>query len=734
MRESQKILANIIAAENITLVEKNTDTASFDMENRVVTIPNWVSLNHSDDVFNMMLGHETSHALYTPADAWDNIPKSIPRSYVNIVEDIRIEKMIKRTYMGLIPVFRKAYAEICKDFFKGFNENKSQFIDRLNVYFKCGENYNIGFSTDEQVIIDGLKTIETWDDVLYYANKLKDWHNDNEKDCVGDDETQTSTNPESQEKETSTEFEQSNESLEKQEESESVEAENEDGEDQDGEDQDSGNDESEDEDTSNDKGDSKKNEDKRDEDGIVDYNSNESVDEDDYKVATEESSQEYMKDQLESIGDIVIPFKESNVCMDSSKLYKEILDFNSSYIEAYTKAVLNNESNSKFLAECKKDANIMYSEFMRKKASKINMNATQSTSGVIDVNQLHSYKVNDNIFLSKAVLPEGQNHGVAIMLDVSGSMRDIMSSVLQQVITITMFCKKANIPFEVFIYAESVHQVFCTGQSKIEYETILAALLVGLRGEYYDRNEAVVHMPNSVKRYCTLTFSAVYNMYSVVHNMKVNKRLDIVNTMLFTDGASHKAMIAKIDEPDVAVSKYVLQGSAGTDHRVTLQMEFAKKTRTVDLTTVVGGHEINKKMLNVVFSEYKKLGNMIYVYCPTYNSSGLFSQVLHLSNELQSVCDHFELSKNTKNVSKEEYKKKNITDINYLFKDVSSCIVISKKVFKSRQSYDTITSNRNFDSTKDGQIVKAINAKTQEIKQRKTLVNIFASCIAEAII
>jgi len=193
-------------------------------------------------------------------------------------------------------------------------------------------------------------------------------------------------------------------------------------------------------------------------------------------------------------------------------------------------------------------------------------------------------------------------------------------------------------------------------------------------------------------------------------------------------------MIAKIDEPDVAVSKHALQGNAGHEHRVTLQLEFAKKTRTVDLTTVPSGHEINKHMLSAVFSEYKKLGNMIYVYCPTYNSSGLFSQVMHLSNELQSVCDHYELSKNTKNFSREEYKKKYITDINYLFKDVSSCIVISKKVFKSKDSYDTITTNASFDSTKDGQIVKAINAKTKAIKQRKTLVNIFASRIAEAII
>ncbi len=207
MRESQKILANILAAEDITLVEKNTDTASFNTENRMVTMPNWVSLNYGDDVFNMFLGHEVSHALYTPTDSWNDVPKNIPRSYVNVVEDIRIEKMIKRTYMGLIPVFRKAYSEIAKDFFKGFDGNKSKFIDRLNVYFKCGENYDIFFSDKEQVIVDGLKTIETWDDVLHYAKLLKDWYDDNEQDCIGDDTDSTSTNSDNKEQEGSTEFE-----------------------------------------------------------------------------------------------------------------------------------------------------------------------------------------------------------------------------------------------------------------------------------------------------------------------------------------------------------------------------------------------------------------------------------------------------------------------------------------------------------------------------------------------
>jgi len=723
MRESQKILANILAAEDITLVEKNTDTASFNTENRMVTMPNWVSLNYGDDVFNMFLGHEVSHALYTPTDSWNDVPKNIPRSYVNVVEDIRIEKMIKRTYMGLIPIFRKAYSEIAKDFFKGFNGNKSKFIDRINVYFKCGDIYDIFFSEKEQVIVDGLKTVETWDDVLHYAKLLKDWYDDNEQDCIGDDTDSTSTNSDNKEQEGSTEFEKTPMSQE------DDSSGDEDQDEEISDEQDEGpepNNDSEDnseESLGNDEGDS---------DGEdTDESDSEEINEDDYVVDTIKSSEEFMKNELDSVGDIVIPYEESDsICLNSTDFYDEIIELHSSDHFSYPineKVTKILSSESELLGECKKDANIMYSEFMRKKAAKVNLNATQATSGVIDVNQLHSYKVNDNIFLSKAILPEGQNHGVAIMLDISGSMRDIMVPVLQQVITIVMFCKKANIPFEVYMYAQSVHHIFHSGQSKSEYETILAVLLSNLK-----YNDTILYMPSSVRRYRTESFTALYNMYATVNRMKVKQNLDIVNTMLFTDGASHKAELAVIDNPTKPISKYSLQGN-NDNHRVTLQMEFAKKNRTVDITSMYG-NEINKAMMDTVLNEFKKLGNMIYVYCPTYNSSGLYSQVLHLSNELKTVCDYTELSKNTKNISKEEYKKKDIADISYLFKNVSSCIVISKKVFKSKSSYDTITTNSNFDSTKDGQIVKAINAKTKELKHRKTLVGIFASRIAEAII
>ena len=48
----------------------------------------------------MLVGHEVGHALYTPDEEWWKEHK-VPPSFVNITEDVRIEKLMKRRYAGL---------------------------------------------------------------------------------------------------------------------------------------------------------------------------------------------------------------------------------------------------------------------------------------------------------------------------------------------------------------------------------------------------------------------------------------------------------------------------------------------------------------------------------------------------------------------------------------------------------------------------------------------------------
>ena len=93
---SKSILARLLASEDIDVQHQPVETASFDVENRVLTLPMWDDM--SNELYDMLVGHEVAHALYTPngaetlmsaIESIDSDPRAwnIVKSYLNIVED-----------------------------------------------------------------------------------------------------------------------------------------------------------------------------------------------------------------------------------------------------------------------------------------------------------------------------------------------------------------------------------------------------------------------------------------------------------------------------------------------------------------------------------------------------------------------------------------------------------------------------------------------------------------------
>ena len=112
--EIKSQLAKLLATEDLVVENRNVETASFDVETRVLTLPMWELA--SGTVYDMLVGHEVGHALYTP-DQWDFLGK-IPKAFVNVTEDARIEKLMKRRYPGLAKTFYRGYSELSRtDFF-----------------------------------------------------------------------------------------------------------------------------------------------------------------------------------------------------------------------------------------------------------------------------------------------------------------------------------------------------------------------------------------------------------------------------------------------------------------------------------------------------------------------------------------------------------------------------------------------------------------------------------------
>ena len=169
-QEIKSQLAKLLATEDLIVEHKQVETAQFNVDTRVLILPIWEKA--SNTVYDMLVGHEVGHALYTP-----NVdpPQDVPHQFMNVVEDARIEKLIKRRYPGLAKTFYNAYNELNdEDFFDVEHEDIDTFnlADRANLHFKIGSFLNISFTTREKEIIDLIGKCETFEEAIEASRVL----------------------------------------------------------------------------------------------------------------------------------------------------------------------------------------------------------------------------------------------------------------------------------------------------------------------------------------------------------------------------------------------------------------------------------------------------------------------------------------------------------------------------------------------------------------------------------
>ena len=93
--KDKSTLVKLLAEEDLTVLYQKVPTASFNPETRQVTLPIWK--DKSEDVADMMSLHEVGHALYTPLDLLKKgEKKKVCHSFLNVLEDVRIEKTFKK--------------------------------------------------------------------------------------------------------------------------------------------------------------------------------------------------------------------------------------------------------------------------------------------------------------------------------------------------------------------------------------------------------------------------------------------------------------------------------------------------------------------------------------------------------------------------------------------------------------------------------------------------------------
>jgi len=181
-RATKDILARCMATEDIRVIHDATaETAYFDTKNRVLCLPIWKDMTNS--MYDMLVGHEVSHALHTPTEGWQDFVgkgkgSQIRHMFLNIVEDARIERMIKDKFPGIRRDFSSAYKELHeRDLFELKSRTidlDMELIDRLNLHFKVGlfGLETIPFASDEQQYVTRMAETVTFEDVVTLAKDL----------------------------------------------------------------------------------------------------------------------------------------------------------------------------------------------------------------------------------------------------------------------------------------------------------------------------------------------------------------------------------------------------------------------------------------------------------------------------------------------------------------------------------------------------------------------------------
>ena len=486
-KDVKTLLAKLLATEDITVVHKNMPTAYFDTKNRELGLP--ILKNMSGDIYDLMTLHEVGHALWTDPEDWHKIVSAdndddLPKSFINVTEDVRIERKIKDKYPGGRRAFRTGYEKLYRDDFFGTAKRdiqESNLADRINLHSKIGDITGLEFTEEEMEIYDLCNKAVTFDDAVEAARALYTYCKNSEnsddsefdmdhnfgfgEDSEDDEEfSMAGESPVDMESEDETESEsgQSGEESEESEESENTESGS------------SPADQFEDAPVSQ--------EDQKMDQTPVEFN-DESNDE-----SAEENSEtpkEMSRRGGFGMGDVTNPMQASTVIeWEDRKRDLNVQDGRDYWYGNIPQSTLQNiidykmiinkcaeyysdidEGGQKFQAavyqylnkfekESQKTINYMLKEFEMKKSADSYVRASIAKTGQLDMTKIHSYKYNEDLFRKVTVMPDGKNHGLVILVDWSGSMNRVIHDAFKQLMQIVWFCKRAGIQFEVYAFAD----------------------------------------------------------------------------------------------------------------------------------------------------------------------------------------------------------------------------------------------------------------------------------------
>lgn len=525
-------LGKLLATENIRIEHQNVQGPYFDVKQRLLVLPIWKNIDA--DLYDLMIGHEVGHALFTPTDGWMDLAEQYGDGFkvmLNLVEDARIEKKMKRKYPGLRRPMYNGYTQLVEKGFFGLSLEEMKYLpfaDRVNCYFKLGARTNISFTDDEKNFVDRLENAETWDEIVELALELFEITK-NEKNNLS-------------------------ESL-----SDLIEQLNE------GDGDVAGN-------FDNLPADLKE--------GIMkgsyalrermgswaNDNKISSITDDaltnNQKKLIDEKSNPYLYLKMGkcNISDYVIP----------ASIFHDNLSrqFHPSFIK-YASTI-----RQSFMSTNKKFIDNMVKEFEMRRNAKQFAKVKVSKTGDLNEDKLWKYSISEDLFKQATIVPNGKNHGVIMVVDMSGSMQDNISGTIEQVISMAMFCRKVNIPFDVYTFIDNAY-IEAGYQKKIEtrnvtrrksenmslvptnpyfrmqhlissrmkftefnkaIDNLLLLSVSNSNRNYYQFTDAYIFTPKTVSLSGTPLDEAIFVLRSLADDFREKNKVEILNTIILTDG------------------------------------------------------------------------------------------------------------------------------------------------------------------------------------------------------
>lgn len=414
-KQSKNLLARLLASEGIDVVhDPKATTAAFDVKNRQLILPAWESM--SNELYDMFVGHEVGHALFTPYDAkkeelsnhegeWcataqeiggDNYGH-IAQQYLNIIEDARIERLMKDKFPGLRRDFVVAYDSLLESDFFELKNNPAMtrlFVDRANLYFKIGvsgqQDLNIQFSEREQIFINRMASTQTWEDVVQLTRDVFEYQREEmEKRSKEFDKPKMKSLGESMA------------SL--------------------------------------------------DEEGM-ESQTEKLIQTAKSKVKTLENSSKSWIMPKADLNELIMTAAEVQELIDSStKIHCS--SRSSAEFAAYYQQCMETLAKH-YLDQNKRSVAVLVKQFEMKKAASLHKRQLTAKTGRLDLDKIIQYRFNDDLFAKNMILRKGKNHGFVLFVDWSSSMHAVIEDVIRHAFMIAQFCKQCNIPFVVYAFSD----------------------------------------------------------------------------------------------------------------------------------------------------------------------------------------------------------------------------------------------------------------------------------------